>query len=212
MIKIQTFVFNGFQENTYLLYDETNETVIIDPGCYSDTEQTELNDFVTKNNLKVVKLLNTHCHIDHVLGNNFVCKKFNVGLSIHELDLITLHSITEYGHLYGFNVEKSPEPAHFLNDGDKITFGNSILDILFTPGHAPGHVVFVNHEQKFVINGDVLFKGSIGRTDLPGGDHNTLINSIKTKMFALPDNFTVHTGHGPTTTIGYEKKYNPFLN
>lgn len=212
MIKIQTFVFNGFQENTYLLYDETNEAVIIDPGCYSSTEQTELIDFVTKNNLNVIKLLNTHCHIDHVLGNNFVCKKFNVDLYIHELDLATLHATTEYGHLYGFNIDKSPEPTHFLNDGDKITFGNSTLDVLFTPGHAPGHVVFVNHEQKFVINGDVLFKGSIGRTDLPGGNHNTLIDSIKTKMFALPDDFIVHTGHGPTTTIGYEKKYNPFLN
>ncbi|MBI2281600.1 MAG: MBL fold metallo-hydrolase [Bacteroidetes bacterium] len=212
MIKIQTFVFNGFQENTYLLYDETNEAVIIDPGCYSSSEQTELIDFVTKNNLNVLKLLNTHCHIDHVLGNNFVCKKFNADLYIHELDLATLHATTEYGHLYGFNVDKSPEPTHFLNDGDKITFGNSTLDVLFTPGHAPGHVVFVNHEQKFVINGDVLFKGSIGRTDLPGGNHNTLIDSIKTKMFALPDDFIVHTGHGPTTTIGYEKKYNPFLN
>ena len=212
MIKIQTFVFNGFQENTYLLYDETNEAVIIDPGCYSSSEQIELVNFVTKNNLKVVKLLNTHCHIDHVLGNNFVCKKFNVDLSIHQLDLATLHATTEYGHLYGFNVDKSPEPIHFLNEGDKITFGNSTLDVLFTPGHAPGHVVFVNHRQKFVINGDVLFKGSIGRTDLPGGDHHTLINSIKTKMFALPNDFTVHTGHGPTTTIGYEKQYNPFLN
>lgn len=212
MIKIQTFVFNGFQENTYILYDETNEAVIIDPGCYSSSEQIELTNFITKNNLNVVKLLNTHCHIDHVLGNNFVCKKFNVDLNIHELDLATLNAITEYGHLYGFNVDKSPEPTHFLNDGDKITFGNSTLDVLFTPGHAPGHVVFVNHEQKFVINGDVLFKGSIGRTDLPGSDHNTLLNSIRIKLFVLPDDFTVHTGHGPTTTIGYEKKYNPFLN
>lgn len=212
MIKIQTFIFNGFQENTYLLYDETNEAVIIDPGCYSSSEQIELVNFVTKNNLKVVKLLNTHCHIDHVLGNNFVCKKFNVDLSIHQLDLATLHATTEYGHLYGFNVDKSPEPTHFLNEGDKITFGNSTLDVLFTPGHAPGHVVFVNHEQKFVINGDVLFRGSIGRTDLPSGDHHTLLDSIRTKLFVLPNNFTVHTGHGPTTTIGYEKQYNPFLN
>ena len=212
MIKIQTFVFNGFQENTYLLYDETNEAIIIDPGCYSSSEQTELVNFVSKNNLKVVKLLNTHCHIDHILGNNFVCKKFDVDLYIHQLDLPTLHATAEYGKMFGFNVDKSPEPAHFLNDGDHVTFGNSSLNVLFVPGHAPGHVVFVSIDQKFVINGDVLFKGSIGRTDLPGGDHNTLIHSIKTKMFALPDDFTVHTGHGPTTTIGYEKKYNPFLN
>lgn len=212
MIKIQTFVFNGFQENTYLLYDESNEAIIIDPGCYSSSEQTELVNFVSKNKLKVVKLLNTHCHIDHILGNNFVCKKFDVDLYIHQLDLPTLHATAEYGQMFGFNVDKSPEPAHFLNDGDQVTFGNSSLKVLFVPGHAPGHVVFVSNEQKFVINGDVLFKGSIGRTDLPGGEYNTLINSIKTKMFALPDDFTVHTGHGPTTTIGYEKKYNPFLN
>ncbi|MCB0381666.1 MAG: MBL fold metallo-hydrolase [Flavobacteriales bacterium] len=212
MITIQTFVYNGFQENTYILHDETNEAVIIDPGCYSSAEQAELSKYITNNNLKPVKLLNTHCHIDHILGNNYVCSKFNIELYMHELDLPTLHATTEYGHLYGFTVDKSPEPTHFINDGDKITFGNSSLDVLFVPGHAPGHVVFVHHEQKFVINGDVLFRGSIGRTDLPGGDHNTLIRSIKTTMFALPDDFVVHTGHGPTTTIGYEKKYNPFLN
>ena len=131
---------------------------------------------------------------------------------IHQLDLPTLHATTEYGHLYGFTVDKSPEPAHFFKDGDVVKFGNSTLEVIFTPGHAPGHVVFVNHEQRFVINGDVLFRGSIGRTDLPGGNHQTLIDSIKTKLFTLPDDFVVHTGHGPTTTIGYEKKYNPFLN
>lgn len=212
MITIHTFAFNGFQENTYVLTDKTNEAVIIDPGCYSASEQSELFNFITSNNLTPVKLLNTHCHIDHILGNNFVCTKFNIELYIHQLDLPTLHATTEYGHLYGFIVDKSPEPAHFLEDGDVVKFGNSTLQVLFTPGHAPGHVVFVNHEQRFVINGDVLFRGSIGRTDLPGGNHQTLIDSIKTKLFTLPDDYVVHTGHGPTTTIGYEKKHNPFLN
>jgi hydroxyacylglutathione hydrolase len=212
MITINTFTYNGFQENTYVLTDETNEAVIIDPGCYSTTEQTELYNFIKNKNLNPVKLLNTHCHIDHILGNNFVATKFGVELYIHQLDLPTLHATTEYGHLYGFTVDKSPEPAHFLKDGDVVKFGNSTLEVIFTPGHAPGHVVFVNHEQRFVINGDVLFRGSIGRTDLPGGNHQTLIDSIKTKLFTLPDDFVVHTGHGPTTTIGYEKKYNPFLN
>lgn len=212
MITINTFTYNGFQENTYVLTDETNEAVIIDPGCYSTTEQTELYNFIKNNNLNPVKLLNTHCHIDHILGNNFVATKFGVELYIHQLDLPTLHATTEYGHLYGFTVDKSPEPAHFLKDGDVVKFGNSTLEVIFTPGHAPGHVVFVNHEQRFVINGDVLFRGSIGRTDLPGGNHQTLIDSIKTKLFTLPDDYVVHTGHGPTTTIGYEKKYNPFLN
>jgi hydroxyacylglutathione hydrolase len=212
MITINTFTYNGFQENTYVLTDETNEAVIIDPGCYSSSEQTELYNFIKNNNLNPVKLLNTHCHIDHILGNNFVATKFGVELYIHQLDLPTLHATTEYGHLYGFTVDKSPEPAHFLKDGDVVKFGNSTLEVIFTPGHAPGHVVFVNHEQRFVINGDVLFRGSIGRTDLPGGNHQTLIDSIKTKLFTLPDDYVVHTGHGPTTTIGYEKKYNPFLN
>lgn len=212
MITINTFTYNGFQENTYVLTDETNEAVIIDPGCYSTTEQTELYNFIKNNNLNPVKLLNTHCHIDHILGNNFVATKFGLELYIHQLDLPTLHATTEYGHLYGFTVDKSPEPAHFLKDGDVVKFGNSTLEVIFTPGHAPGHVVFVNHEQRFVINGDVLFRGSIGRTDLPGGNHQTLIDSIKTKLFTLPDDYVVHTGHGPTTTIGYEKKYNPFLN
>lgn len=212
MITTNTFTYNGFQENTYVLTDETNEAVIIDPGCYSTTEQTELYNFIKNNNLNPVKLLNTHCHIDHILGNNFVATKFGVELYIHQLDLPTLHATTEYGHLYGFTVDKSPEPAHFLKDGDVVKFGNSTLEVIFTPGHAPGHVVFVNHEQRFVINGDVLFRGSIGRTDLPGGNHQTLIDSIKTKLFTLPDDYVVHTGHGPTTTIGYEKKYNPFLN
>ncbi|TXB65925.1 MBL fold metallo-hydrolase [Vicingus serpentipes] len=211
MITIHHFTFNGFQENTYLLYDETKECVIIDPGCYSNTEQQELVDFIEKEGLKPVKLLNTHCHIDHILGNNFVSKTFNIGLEMHEKDLPTLHTTTEYGHLYGFTVDQSPEPTNFLNEGDIISFGNSTLDILFVPGHAPGHIVFVNHEQKFAINGDVLFYGSIGRTDLPGGDHQTLINSIKTKIFALPNDFTIYTGHGPATTIGFEKANNPFL-
>ncbi len=211
MITVDYFAFNGFQENTYILHDETKECVIIDPGCYSNTEQQELVSFIENNGLKPVKLLNTHCHIDHILGNNFVAKTYNLGLEMHENDLATLHATTEYGHLYGFTVDKSPEPSNFLNEGDVVKFGNSQLDVLFLPGHAPGHIVFVCHDQKFVINGDVLFYGSIGRTDLPGGDHQTLINSIKTKMFALGDNYKVYTGHGPATTIGFEKMNNPFL-
>ncbi|MCB9359893.1 MAG: MBL fold metallo-hydrolase [Flavobacteriales bacterium] len=211
MITIHQFTFNGFQENTYILCDETKECVVIDPGCYSNSEQQELVDFIAKEGLKPVKLLNTHCHIDHILGNNFIAKTYNLGLEMHKNDLPTLHATTEYGHLYGFAVDQSPEPTTFLDEGDVIVFGNSKLDILFVPGHAPGHIVFVNHEQKFVINGDVLFYGSIGRTDLPGGDHQTLINSIKTKMFALADDYVIYTGHGPSTTIGFEKANNPFL-
>lgn len=212
MINVHYLTFNGFQENTYILFDETKDCVIIDPGCYSSEEQSELKTYIAENGLKPVKLLNTHCHIDHVLGNNFVATTFDIGLEIHEKDLPTLHATPEYGHLYGFNIDKSPEPSHFFNDGDFVEFGNSKVEVVFTPGHAPGHVVFIAHDEKFIINGDVLFQGSIGRTDLPGGDMPTLLNSIRTKLFTLPEDYTVYTGHGASTTIGFEKSNNPFLN
>lgn len=211
MIQVHYFTFNGFQENTYILFDETKECVIIDPGCYGTEEEQTLSNYISENGLKPVKLLNTHCHIDHVLGNNYVTNKCNIGLEMHEKDLPTLHATPEYGHLYGFSIEKSPEPKVLLKEGDKVKFGNSELEVLFTPGHCAGHIVFVAREEKFVINGDVLFMGSIGRTDLPGGDYDTLINSIKTKMLTLDDDFKVYTGHGPATTIGFEKNNNPFL-
>ncbi|MBL4594487.1 MAG: MBL fold metallo-hydrolase [Flavobacteriales bacterium] len=212
MISIHYFTFNGFQENTYILFDEIKECVIIDPGCYSNEEEQELDKFITENELIPVKLLNTHCHIDHVLGNSFVASKYNIGLEIHENDLPTLHATPEYGHTFGFNIDKSPEPTTLLKDGDVIKFGNSELNVLYAPGHSAGHIIFVAQEEKFVINGDVLFQGSIGRTDLPGGDYNTLIESIKTKLLTLDDDFTVYSGHGPSTTIGFERSQNPFLN
>ena len=212
MINVHFFTFNGFQENTYILFDETKECVIIDPGCYATEEQSILKNYILENDLKPVKLLNTHCHIDHVLGNNFVASTFNIGLEMHEKDLPTLHATPVYGQTFGFNIDKSPEPTTLLKDGDMVQFGNSELEVLFTPGHAPGHVVFVAHKEKFIVNGDVLFQGSIGRTDLPGGDMPTLLNSIRTKLFTLPDDYTVYTGHGASTTIGFEKNNNPFLN
>ena len=177
-MKVQKFTFNPFQENTYILFDETKECVIIDPGCYNKNEQDALKLFIQENALKPVKLLNTHCHIDHVLGNYFVAKEYDLDLYIHQADLVTLKNIPTYAHAYGFGgYQLSPEPKHFLNEGDKITFGNSELDVLFTPGHAPGHVVFYSPKDHFVINGDVLFQGSFGRVDLPGGDFQTLKNS-----------------------------------
>ncbi|PCJ27371.1 MAG: MBL fold hydrolase [Flavobacteriales bacterium] len=212
MINIHYFTFNGFQENTYILFDETKDCVIIDPGCYSNEEEQELVSFISENGLTPVKLLNTHCHIDHVLGNNFIASKYSIDLEMHKNDLSTLHATLEYGHTFGFNMDKSPEPTTFLEEGDTVKFGNSELDILFTPGHSAGHIVFVNHKQKFVINGDVLFQGSIGRTDLPGGDYDTLIESIKTKLLTLDDDYEVYTGHGSKTTIGFERNNNPFLN
>lgn len=211
MIKIDFFTFGPFQENTYILSDETRECIIIDPGCYNDAERAELSGFISANGLKPVKLLNTHCHIDHVFGNKFIAEKYKLGLEIHEKDLPVLHSLMTVAQLYQLNAEASPEPAKFIDEGDVISFGNSKLEILFCPGHAPGHIVFFNKDQKIVIGGDVLFYGSIGRTDLPGGDHQTLIASIKNKLFPLGDDFTVYSGHGQETNIGFEKRNNPFL-
>ena len=212
MLNIEVFTFNPFQENTYVLYDSNSNCVIIDPGCYERTEKEELKSFIETKNLVPKQLLNTHCHIDHVLGNYFVSKTYNLPLEMHQDDIPTLNSVNDAAHVYGFaDYEKSPNPEVFLIENDQIVIGESILDILFTPGHAPGHIVFINHEQKFVIGGDVLFYGSIGRSDLPGGDHETLIQSIKEKLLTLDDDYEVYPGHGTKTTIGFERNNNPFL-
>ena len=203
--------FNPFQQNMSLI-SSGGECVIIDPGCFDRNEKQELEDFIKENALKPVRLLNTHCHIDHILGNAFVCDKWNLKPEIHELDLPIMKALPNYGHMFGVgNLEESPLPEKYLNEGDVIEFGDVKLDILFVPGHAPGHIVFVNHKEKYVIGGDCLFRESIGRTDLPGGDYDTLIKSIREKLFTLPDDYTVFPGHGPETTIGYEKRNNPFL-
>mgnify|MGYP001569022732 CR=1 FL=1 len=211
MISIHSFVFGPFQENTYVLFDETGECLIIDPGCYDDHERGELAGFITSHRLKPVKLLNTHCHIDHVFGNSFVFDQYKLKPQIHEKDLPVLKALVQVGRQYGVHAEESPSPLNFLDEGDTITLGSSVLDILFIPGHSPGSICFVCKQQKFVIGGDVLFYGSIGRTDLPGGDHDTLITGIKTKLFLLEDDYVVHSGHGSVTTIGFERKNNPFL-
>ena len=212
MIQIHQFTFNPFQENTYVLYDETKECIIIDPGCYEKEEQKELEDFINFHELKPILLINTHAHIDHVLGNFFVTNNWNIGLVLNKLDLVTLNSVKEYCTAYGFeHYQISPEPIKFIDEGECITFGNSKLNVFFTPGHAPGHIVLYCESQRFLIAGDVLFQMSIGRTDLPGGDFDTLINSIKNKLMNLPDDTVVYPGHGPKTTIGFEQENNPFL-
>lgn len=212
MIEIKCFQFNPFQENTYVLYDESKECIIIDAGCYEEHEKRELIEFIEDAELVAKRLINTHCHIDHVFGLAFLAEKYKLGLEIHEKDLGVLEATSKVAQMYGLpNVDTPPTPSTYFNEGDVIEFGNSSLDILFTPGHAPGHVVFVNKEQKFIIGGDVLFYMSIGRTDLPGGDHALLIDSIKSKLLPLGDDFTVHSGHGQTTNIGFEKTNNPFL-
>jgi hydroxyacylglutathione hydrolase len=210
MMRVHKITYNPFQENTYIISDETNECVIIDPGCYTKKEQEHLLLYVEENQLKPVKLLNTHCHIDHVLGNYFVHKQWDLELGMHEDDLVTLKNIPNYASLYGFEgYQLSPEPSYYINEGDKVAFGNSELEVLFGPGHAPGHIAFYSIEDNFVVNGDILFQGSFGRVDLPGGDFQTLKKTILEKMFKLPENMTVYCGHGPETEIGIEKKSNP---
>jgi len=211
MLSIQSFTFNPFQENTYILFDESKDCVIIDPGCYTAQERTELISFIENNGLNPLKLLNTHCHIDHVLGNSFISDKYKLELEINQLDLPTLIATTVYGPTMGIFMDKSPEPTAFLEEGDVVKFGNTALDVLFTPGHSPGSICFYDKETQTVIAGDVLFQGSIGRTDLPGGNFDTLINSIRQKLFTLDDRVKVYPGHGPPTGIGFEKKHNPFL-
>ncbi|MTI32591.1 MBL fold metallo-hydrolase [Xanthovirga aplysinae] len=210
MIEIKSFTFNPFMENTYLLFDETKECIVVDPGCYENHEKQELTEFISNKELKVVQLLNTHCHIDHVLGNQFIKDTYGVELAIHPSDTPTLKSVEVYAPQYGFPNYQTNVAESFLEEGNKIRFGNSELEILFVPGHAPGHVAFFNQKQQMLVSGDVLFQNSIGRTDLPGGDFDTLINSIQQKLFPLGDEITVYAGHGPTTTIGHEKHHNPF--
>ena len=197
-------------ENTYILYDDTKSCVVIDPGCYEEYERMELKEFIVSNDLKVEKLLNTHCHIDHVLGNKFVKEEFGVELYIHELDQPVLDAVKTYAPAYGLTHYEETSSDHYLKEGDSITFGNSSLEVLFVPGHAPGHVAFISRADKICMGGDTLFQNSIGRTDLPGGDFDTLIQSIHEKIFPLGDDFVVYSGHGPSTTIENEKKNNPF--
>ncbi|TAF77727.1 MAG: MBL fold metallo-hydrolase [Bacteroidetes bacterium] len=209
-IKVNVFTFNALQENTYIVSDETNECVIIDPGCADKAERQELEFFIKQNNLKPVQLLNTHCHIDHVLGNAFVKQTYKLKLSIHPVETETLRSVKLYAAMYGYPNYEETEAEIFIQEGEKITFGNSVLDILFVPGHAPGHIAFIDFASKQVFAGDVIFKQSIGRTDLLGGNFKQLKHSIRTKLYALADDFVVYCGHGPKTTIGMEKKMGYF--
>jgi glyoxylase-like metal-dependent hydrolase (beta-lactamase superfamily II) len=211
MCEIAIFTFNPFQENTYVLFDETKECIIIDPGCYTAPERQQLQSFITERGLKPVRLINTHSHIDHILGNWFVAEEYNLKLEMHRDEVAGLVAAPEYGKIYGIQMQASPEATVFLTEADTITFGNTSLSILLTPGHSIASLSFYCEAGNFVIGGDVLFKGSIGRTDLPNGDFDTLINSIKTKLFTLADDVQVFPGHGDSTTIGEEKATNPFL-
>lgn len=211
MTTIKTFTFNAFQVNTYLVFDESRECLIIDPACYEPKEERELSDFIQRQQLSIKGILYTHCHIDHILGNNFVIKQYGHLTQMHADCLSFLEGSTEYGKMFGFDTETPVLPFKFIGEGEIITYGNHHLRSISTPGHAAGSLCFYNEKDGFVIVGDVLFSGSIGRTDLPSGDYDLLISSITDKLMSLPDHVKVYPGHGPSTTIGQERASNPFL-
>ncbi len=211
MLNIQCFTFNDFQENTYIVYDESRDCVIIDPGCNNKYEREHLSLFIQDNLLMPKHLLNTHCHIDHILGNKYVADTYNLKLTSHKKEAQVLAVGQNTANMYHIPYEISPEIEIFIDEGDIIKFGHSELSVLFTPGHSPASISFVNIEAKLCISGDVLFQGSIGRTDLPGGNFETLTRVIKSKIFSLPDDTIVYPGHGPETTVGIEKRTNPFF-
>ena len=211
MINIQRFTFNAFMVNTYLLWDETLDAVVIDPACHDREEEKELEDFIQAHHLKLVRCLNTHCHIDHVLGNGFIARKFGIHPEYHPDSDIFFRTITETGLSFGFSIPHVPAPAALLNDEQVVEWGKSSVGVLHTPGHAAGSVCFHSNAGKFVITGDVLFRDTIGRTDLPTGDFDRLMNSIKNRLFTLPEETVVYPGHGPETSIGEEMRNNPFI-
>lgn len=212
MLTIKSFTFSPIQENTYLLFNEFKQAMIIDPGCYFSEEKDELKAFIEESGLKVEMLLNTHCHLDHVFGNKYVAETFGLTLQIHPLEEKLLEFAPASGLMWNMPFDNYSGKLIFLEEGQKIKLGEDELEILFTPGHSPGSICFYCPKQHFIIGGDVLFHRSIGRTDLPGGDHATLLKSIREKLFTLPDESKVYSGHGPVTTVGDEKKENPFLN
>jgi len=212
MAYVVRLTFNPFQENTYLVYDDSKECVIFDPGCFNDAEKKELTGKIDELGLKPVRLINTHCHIDHVFGNSYIAGRYELPLEIHPGEAPVLEAVEQSAAFFGIPYpDPSPEAGRFIEAGETVTFGNTELKALFTPGHSPASLSFFCEAGRFVIAGDVLFQGSIGRTDLPGGDFNTLIKSIEEQLFPLGDDVTVHPGHGPETNIGYERKHNPFL-
>lgn len=210
-LHVHCLTFNPFQENTYILTAPSGECIIIDPGCFDRSEREELKDFISSRNLKPVRLLNTHCHIDHILGNAFVSKEYGLGLEIHKGEIPVLESGLMVSNMYGVPYEVSPSPTSFLAEGDEVVLDGHTLQVLFTPGHSPASICFYNQADGWVIGGDVMFYESIGRTDLPGGDHATLLKSIREKLFVLPNETVVYPGHGQETKVGYEKMFNPWL-
>ncbi len=193
------------------MYDETGQCIIVDPGCSNDAEEQQLARFIAEKQLTPMMLLLTHAHIDHVLGNHFIVDLYNVPIVMCEIEKDMLQNAVAQGKFFGIEVTPSPDPDIFIQEGQMVTFGNTALEVFHTPGHSPGSLSFYNKEEQYVLSGDVLFLGSVGRTDLPGGDYNILMQSIEDKLLVLDDDVKVYSGHGPDTTIGLERLNNPFI-
>ena len=211
MLQIHSFTFNPFQENTYLIINEQKLCWIVDPGMYDSNETNHFFKYIADNGLIPQAIINTHTHIDHIFGVNEVINKFSIPFGVNAKDLPVLNAAAGSAMMFGLQFGESPKPTFYINDNELMKLGDEEIDVRFTPGHSPGSVVFYYAPGNWLIGGDVLFSGSIGRTDLPGGHHQTLINSIRSQLFNLPDETVVHSGHGPSTTIGEEKAHNPFL-
>lgn len=213
MLRVQSFTFfpEFFGENTYVLSDATGECVVVDPGCYHRHEREQLVNYIKEEGLRLVKVLNTHCHIDHILGNAFLVQQFGVPLVAHSEDQYNLVGAEAFARMYGLNIDPSPTPDVFVEEGDVVTFGETTLEVLFTPGHSKGHVSFFHRESQQLFSGDVLFKDSVGRVDLPGGSAAVLIDTILNKLFPLGDDVRVYPGHMEPTTIGEERLHNPLV-
>jgi glyoxylase-like metal-dependent hydrolase (beta-lactamase superfamily II) len=207
---IQKFTFNPFGENTYIVSDQ-DLCIIIDPGCMSHVEEKEICSYIDRKKLTPIEILLTHAHLDHIAGNAFLSQKYKIGIAMHPEDLPVLRRASHFAALYGLSIQESPEPSRFLNHGDIYRFGSIEMEVRFTPGHCPGEVCFIHHESRSVFAGDVLFSGSVGRTDLPGGDASLLRKSIEEQLLTLADNYTVYCGHGPETSIGSERAGIPFI-
>ena len=212
MIKVEKFVVNPLGENSYIISDDTGECIFVDPGFYYEEEYEEVKAFIVDNNLVPVKITNTHCHFDHIMGVEFVRNEFDIPFCAHRADAFWVEKAIDQGRMFGFEMKTVSPIDEFLKEEEFVEFGNSKLKIIHVPGHSPGHIVFYSPVDKILIAGDVLFYGSIGRTDLPGGNHETLISGIKDKLFRLPPATKVFCGHGPETTLGFEKSTNPFLS
>jgi hydroxyacylglutathione hydrolase len=211
MLTLKSFIFSPLQENTYVVFNETGECCIVDPGCYFGNERNELKEFILESRLRPKYLLNTHCHLDHVFGDKFVHETYQLTPHLHELEVQVLEYAPTFADLWELPFDCYSGDFIFLREQGVIRLGEDEFVILFTPGHSPGSISFYCKHQHFIISGDVLFRQSIGRTDFPGGDYDTLMKSIHEKLFLLPEETLVYSGHGPVTTIGYEKANNPYL-